>query len=379
VLLDHPVQHFTPGLRLLAGDVNLTVYYWNEAREGQFDPGFGRHVRWSDDLHSGYRWWCPPDGPAWRRHLALLGRLRDDRPDVLLCFGWSTACARTGMVFAGLSRVPLLYYGDSNLLAPSASRRLAIRRRILRRLFRSAGALSTGTYNREFYLAHGMDHRRIHAGVYPTDIESFRTARNRRPPANPADGDRPLVIGFCGKFIAIKGVGDLVMAAARLPRDRNWELWLIGDGPLRPAIEALITEHGLADRTRMFGFRNTDKLPELFAQIDIMVMPSRREPRGLVAIEALAAGAAVVVSSATGLWGPGDVIDHGRTGMVFPTGDTGALADVLLRLLEDPALRDRLSTAGQIEAVGYGPVQFAATAAAALLATAREDTGVHHH
>jgi glycosyltransferase involved in cell wall biosynthesis len=376
--MGHPVQHFAPGLRMLARDVDLQVYYWQAATDGLFDPGFARHVRWSADLHSGYRWWSPPEGPAWRRHLALLRRLRRDRPDALLCFGWSTPCARTGIAFAALAGVPLLYYGDSNPLAPAGRGRGTPRRLVLHRLFRSAGAVSTGTLNREFYLAHGMDPGQIHPGVYPTDVERFRAAALFRPsPPGDGEGERPLVIGFCGKFIPAKGVEDLLAAAAGLPRERAWQLWLIGDGPLRPRIESLLAERGLADRTRLFGFRNTDELPALFAGTDIMVMPSRREPRGLVAIEALAAGAAVVVSSATGLWGPGDVIDDGRTGLVFPAGDPAALAAVLRRLLDDPPLRLRLATAGQAESAGFGPANFAATAATALLATARKATRVH--
>jgi glycosyltransferase involved in cell wall biosynthesis len=370
--MGHPIQHFAPGLRLLAQDVDLHVYYWDAATDGLFDPGFGRHVRWSADLHSGYHWWSPPAGSGWRRHLALLRQLRRDRPEAVLCFGWRTPAARTAIAFAALSGVPLLYYGDTNPFASLGRGRGILRSLVLRRLFRSAGAVSTGTFNREFYVRHGMAPDRIHPGVYPTDVDRFRAAAEDRPgPAPDGRRERPLVIGFCGKFTAIKGVADLVEAAAALPRERAWQLWLIGDGPLRPQIESLLAERGLADRTRLLGFRNTDELPGLFAAIDIMVMPSRREPRGLVAIEALAAGAAVVVSSATGLWGRGDVIDNGRTGLVFPVGDTDALAAMLRNLLDDAPLRQRLAAAGQAESASFGPADFATTAATALLSATR--------
>jgi glycosyltransferase involved in cell wall biosynthesis len=232
----------------------------------------------------------------------------------------------------------------------------------------AAGAVSTGAFNREFYLAHGMPAHGVHPGVLPSDIPRFAAARTG---SRSADDARPLVIGFAGKFTPIKGAEDLIAAAALLPRDEPWELRLIGDGPLRSDLEVLVDAHGLGDRVRFLGFKNTDELPALFGEIDIMVVPSRVEPRGLVAIEAMAAGAAVVVSSATGVWGPGDVLEHERSGLVFPTADVDALAQCLLRLIRDGALRARLAREARARAAESGPDGFAATAADALLAVAK--------
>jgi len=374
VLVKHPAQHFAPGFRLLEDnpEIHARVYFWDSATDGLFDRGFDRHVQWTTDLHSGYDWWAPPAGKAWRRRLAVLGKLRKDRPDVLLCFGWASVIARLGILFALLTKTPLLYYGDTNWHSSASGRHLRIRAFILRTLFRgAAGAVSTGTFNREFYIFHGLAPQRIHPGVYPTDVESFSLAGESRRPT-PSDGnDKPLVIGFAGKFLGIKGVDDLVAAASRLPRDRPWELWLIGDGPLRAHLEAIVDEHGLGGRVRFLGFRNTDEIPRLMSAIDVMVMPSRLEPRGLVAVEAMAAGAATIVSSATGLWGAGDIVQHEETGLVYPVRDVGALTGCLMRLMEDPELREKLSTSGRARALSFGPRDFADTAAAALVSTVR--------
>jgi glycosyltransferase involved in cell wall biosynthesis len=375
VLMGHPVQHFSPGLRLLAdrSDLEPIVYYWNAGTDGVYDPGFGRHVRWDGDLHTGYPWWSPPAGSPARRGLELLRRLRRDRPDVILSFGWASITARLGIGFAALTGTPLLYYGDSNWRSSASGRGGRVRGLVLRMLFRaSAGAVSTGASNREFYLAHGMPCDRIHYGVYPTGVEAFAAAGRRREPVPSSnDDDRPVLIGFAGKFLPIKAADDLIEAAARLPRAGRWQLWLIGDGPQRPQLERLVRDRELTDRVRFLGFRNTNELPPLYAAVDVMVMPSRREPRGLVAIEAMAAGAAVVVSSATGVWGPEDAIQDGESGLVYPAGDIDALAGCLRRLL-DQQLRARLSRAGRIRALRHGPRDFAAATATALLAVARQ-------
>ncbi|MCH7230594.1 glycosyltransferase family 4 protein [Glycomyces sp. L485] len=369
VVIDHPVQYFAPAFRLLAADARLrtSVYYWNEIPGGTYDPGFDRHVRWSTDLHGGYDWWTPRrQAPAWNRGAELLRRLVRDRPSAMLCFGWASPAARLGILHASTTRTPLLYYGDTNPRSTVTRRHPRLRSLGLRGMFRlAAGAVATGAFNREFYLAHGMGPGRVHPGVLPSDVEQFAAAARR------GDDSRPLVIGFAGKFIRIKAADDLVAAAARLPRDTPWELRLIGDGPLRPELESLVGECGLRDRVRFLGFKNTDELPALFADVDIMVVPSHLEARGIVAVEAMAAGAAVVVSSATGVWGPGDVLEHERSGLVFPAADTGALTACLQRLMRDGDLRARLAREARVRVAGEGPEGFASTAAAALLAVAR--------
>jgi glycosyltransferase involved in cell wall biosynthesis len=378
VLIGRPIQHFAPGLRLMARRPELRprVYYWHRATGGDYDPGFGRHVTWSTDLHSGYDWWAPAaDRPAAWRWATSWRRLRADRPEVILCFGWASQIARIGIAYATLTGTPLLYYGDTNVHAPVTGRHPRVRRVLLRWLFRrAAGAVSTGTFNRDAYLAHGMRPELIRPGVYPADVAAFRAAADAHPRTG---GDRPVVIGFVGKLTPVKAPHDLIAAVARIPRGRAWRVRLIGDGPLRAGLAAQVAELGLADRIDLLGFRNTDELPELMSGLDVLVMPSHREPRGLVAIEAMAAGAAVVVSSATGAWGPGDAIEHGLTGLVYPAGDVDALTAVLCRLVDDPHLRRRLAAAGQARARAFGPGDFAATAAAALVATARERGDAH--
>jgi glycosyltransferase involved in cell wall biosynthesis len=379
LLVDHPIQHFSPALRALATHPQLRVrtFYWKAPANGVHDPAFGRHIRWNTDLYTGYDSWSPRDeAAAWIRGLSVLRELYRDRPEVMLCFGWASPVARVGIAFASVTGTPLLYYGDSNWQASVNGRYDRVRKRILRRLFQSAdGAISTGAFNREFYIAHGLDPRRIHPGVCPANVEAFYAAGLERPERDSSEkDDRPLVIGFAGKFIAAKGVGDLIDAVATLPRERPWELWLIGDGPLRPDLQVAVARRGLRDRVRFLGFKNTDELPLLMSAVDIMVMPSRREPRGLVAVEAMAAGAATIVSSATSVWGPGDVLQHEHSGLVFARGDVGALAKCLRQLMDDPAMRRRLGAAGRSRALSCGPDQFAATTAAALISTVERQT-----
>ena len=376
VLVHHPAQQFVHGFRLLANSPELRVrtYFWDAASEGMFDPGFGRHVRWEADLHSGYDWWSPPRMKlGWRRWSEVLRQLRHDRPEVVLCYGWGCPIAKVGILFSRMTGTPILYYGDSNRRTANDRWRAGLSGLARRVVLRSAaGAISIGAANRDFYLAHGLRPDQVHDGVLPADVESFAAAAaDRRARDHAPVIDRPLIIGFAGKFIAIKAADDLIEAAARLPRDRRWELWLVGDGAERARLENLVTRRGLAERVRFLGFRNTNEMPDLIAAMDVLVMPSRREPRGLVAVEAMAAEVATIVSSATGVWGPGDLVQHKHTGLVYPVGNIPALTSWLRRLLEDDAFRTALAARGQARALACGPQDFATTTTAALLATVR--------
>ncbi|MFD0822500.1 glycosyltransferase, partial [Micromonospora zhanjiangensis] len=358
VLMDHPVQYFVPGLRRLAAlpGVRSRSYYDRVSAEGFHDPGFDRRVRWNTDLHSGYDWWTPPKPGRRRGWWTVLRSLHRDRPDVLISFGWVGRICRLGFLYALVTRTPILFFSDANIRDPRPlSRRARLRRRVLRAGFRlAAGALATGSANHAFYLAHGIPPERLYPGVYSADVDLFFAAADRRRAAGIDPADRPFVIGYVGKFIPIKAVDDLIEACARLDPGIDWELWLIGDGPLRVELTGLVDRLGITDRVRMFGFRNTDEVPDLVARMDVLVLPSHVEPRGLVAVEAAAAGAVPVVSSVTGVWGPGDPIEHGISGLVYPVGDIGALADCLRRLSGDPGLRRGLTAEARERAAGQG-------------------------
>ena len=126
---------------------------------------------------------------------------------------------------------------------------------------------------------------------------------------------------------------------------------MVGDGPLRPELRALVAELGLGERVTFRKFANTTEMPKLLAGVDVMVVPSRLDMRALVTIEAMAAGAAVIVSDAIAVWGAGDLIEDGVTGLVYRFGQPTMLAKQLGRLL-DPALLDRLTR--RRRAVGQG-------------------------
>jgi glycosyltransferase involved in cell wall biosynthesis len=189
--------------------------------------------------------------------------------------------------------------------------------------------------------------------VYPIDVASFGAARKHRETVH---GKR--IIGFAGKLISRKGVDELLRALQLIADDDTWEARVIGDGQEKEGLLALSESLGIAKRVDFRGFRNVSEMPDELADCDIVVVPSVQDNRGMIAAEAMAAGAAVIVSSNTGIWGRGDVIEDGVTGRVYRSGDHAELATIVRHLLKSPATLASLQREGAIRAEKHGPKAF---------------------
>lgn len=154
-----------------------------------------------------------------------------------------------------------------------------------------------------------------------------------------------MVVGYIGRLVPEKGVLDLVEAVARLPE--TIRLRLIGDGALRPVIEARIATLGMGERVEIRPAVPSTRVPEELRRLDVLVLPSRtthtwKEQFGRILVEAMSCAVPVVGSSSAAI---PDVI--GDAGIVYPEGDIVALAAALRRLADDPALRDDLGRRGR--------------------------------
>jgi glycosyltransferase involved in cell wall biosynthesis len=181
--------------------------------------------------------------------------------------------------------------------------------------------------------------------VTPMPVDDARFAGGAARPTPP-------VVLFAGNIIRAKGV-DLILRAATEVRQLGMEfrLRLVGDGPDRAEFERLATDLGVSGIVEWAGAKGHDEMPGEFARAAVFVLASRG-PRGeglpLTVVEALLSGCAVVATPAGGV--PEIVLD-GETGLIARDADASHLAAQLGRLLKDPALRERLGTAGRARAL----------------------------
>ncbi|WP_425557446.1 glycosyltransferase [Deinococcus aluminii] len=154
--------------------------------------------------------------------------------------------------------------------------------------------------------------------------------------------DGPPRVLFLGLLIERKNPLGLLRAWAQIDRPPGARLLLAGDGPLRPAVEALVNELGLAGSVDLLGWVDAARSARLLEEADVLVLPSFFEGQPLALIEGMARGVALV---STAVGGIPDLIEDGVSGRLVPPGDDAALAAALGAVLRDGELRTRLGNA----------------------------------
>ncbi|MBV9951750.1 MAG: glycosyltransferase family 4 protein [Acidimicrobiia bacterium] len=173
--------------------------------------------------------------------------------------------------------------------------------------------------------------------LMPELADRFSVIINGLPPTpEPAPPDpKGRRIVAVGRLVDQKGFDVLLHAfPSVLEREPGAELLLVGDGPERAQLEALVEDLGLGDAVRFHGAARHEDVAGLLASASVVAIPSRHEGMPLVALEAAAAGRAVVATPVQGL---GDVVVDGETGVLVPPEEPGPLADALVELLSDPS------------------------------------------
>jgi glycosyltransferase involved in cell wall biosynthesis len=148
-----------------------------------------------------------------------------------------------------------------------------------------------------------------------------------------------LTIGIVGRLHSQKG-HEFLFAAARgiLEKFPGAQFILVGEGPDQKRLEVRAQELGITGSVRFVGFRND--MANVYASLDLMVMPSLNEGLPMTLLEAMAAKRAVIASAVGAV---PDVIEHGRSGLLVKPGDASDLQQAILSLLQDASLRHRIA------------------------------------
>jgi glycogen(starch) synthase len=162
------------------------------------------------------------------------------------------------------------------------------------------------------------------------------------PPVRGEDG--PLLVSW-GRLQYEKGFQFLVEAMASLRRRvPGIHLVIAGRGSHLSELEALAQFLGVADIVEFAGFVPDDELKGLLHRASCVVVPSLYEPFGIVALEALAAGAPLVAAASGGM---AEVLEGTDAGLLVPPGDAGSLAQAVERMLHEPGLAQASAAAGE--------------------------------
>ncbi len=290
-----------------------------------------------------------PPGHALRLYPTLHRLFREWRPAIVHT---RNLAALEAAVPAWTAGVPVRIHGEHgwDMADPDGTRR---RFRLMRRLYRPFVthyvALSA---HLQSYLERGVGvaPARVTRLTNGVDTQRFHPAADglREPlPGSPFNASGVRVIGTVGRLQAVKDQVNLVRAFALLRRETPAEaqrlrLIIVGDGPLRPAVEAEIARAGIGDQVWLAGERSD--VPAMLRGMDLFVLPSRAEGISNTVLEAMASGLPVV---ATAVGGNPELVVPGSTGALVPPGDSRALAGAIAPYVVDEALARAHGMAGR--------------------------------
>jgi len=195
--------------------------------------------------------------------------------------------------------------------------------------------------------AHLVERLRVVPGERITVIPNGIDLEHSSPPrldlrAEVDAGEGAPLVGSVGRLAPQKAPEIFVRACARIARTSDARFVLIGEGPLRSAVEREVREASLVDRFLLVpGLQDA---ASVMAQLDVFALPSRYEAGPYAPLEAMRAGTPVVLSDVVG---NRDTIVDGESGLLVPPDDPDALAAAVSRVLEEPELGARLAVAGR--------------------------------
>lgn len=359
ILQDGPTQFDEPVYTMAAAtpDIRLTVYYHGAtARQRIRDPEIGRTVGWGGAGRHSYTAVYRDRESAW----LFLKRLLRAGHDLVIVSGYNKPIPVLAALLGRLYRVPLGLRSDNVLPEVGGSGRYWTLKQILYplwfRLYATGHPASVGAtrYLVRFGFSEGMLFRFPYCMDRATFSPAAESARRERMAIRQRWNLPPEAMVVCGvlKFAPREDPITLVRAVREARRRRgDLVLLLVGDGPLRSAVER---EAGpdIGRYVVMPGYLPHADLPEVYAASDLFVHPAQGAWEVSVA-EALACGIPVVAADTVG--SVEELIRPTGLGRIFPRGNVPALAAAILDVAGDRAMRERCRTEGPLAVESIRP------------------------
>lgn len=264
----------------------------------------------------------------------LAAHLRISRPQVVLAAMWPlTSAVVFSWVLSG--RVGKLFLSDHEILSLAYIDQRRAKSIYVRNLIRFTYPLASGVVAvsrgvmEDLCLLGNLSISKVRViyNAAATDISSRRESPMVQDKLWGTGFDRHILA--VGRLSAEKDHATLIRAFSMLPTEINAKLIILGEGPLRAKLTALVAQLGLGDRVSLPGF-TTEPFP-WFRSADLFVLSSRWEGFGNVIVEAMECGVPVVSTNCPS--GPAEILEDGRFGRLVPVQDPIAMAAAMVNSL----------------------------------------------
>lgn len=250
-------------------------------------------------------------------------------PDVVAIPGWESRASMAALGWCRKAKIPAVLMSESTELDEPRTR---LKEWIKSRVVQSfAAALVGGTRHVDYVVKLGLARRRVFTGYDAVDNGYF-AASSDDVRANPEAlkarlGLAPRYFLASSRFVEKKNLPRVLEAYSAYVQSRggeSWDLVILGDGPLRAALERQILSLGLDERVRLPGFKQYGELPAYYGLASAFIHASTTEQWGLVVNEAMASALPVLVSDRCGC--APDLVVEGMNGFTFDPYDVEDLS-----------------------------------------------------
>ena len=359
-VVSHPIQYFSPLLKEMAKEFDLSVYYLSDASiRGNVDKGFGQSVKWDIPLLDGYRSVFIKNY-SWRKSMTnrfldlinpgVIRSLLRDRSSIIIVNGWSYFSILIIIVWARMLGKKVWLRAENPLLQElKKSKRVIFAKRMILQygLFKLIDRfLFIGSESKQFFMFYGVKEEDLIFTPYAVDNDFFQKRAQQLIPdkweikrrlALPQDSK---IILFVGKYIGKKRPLDLLTAFQLLEKSDAC-LVMVGEGELRRQMEEFCHFHSLRS-VILTGFVNQSRMAEYYACADVFVMCSGAgETWGLSVNEAMNFNLPVIVSNTSGC--SRDLVQNSVNGFIVEEGNVGQLKQAMMTVLEGNLLPQRVN------------------------------------
>ncbi|MCX7856939.1 MAG: glycosyltransferase family 4 protein [Deltaproteobacteria bacterium] len=346
IFVTHPIQYQAPLWRELSrfSELDVTVHYFSDQGvANRLDPGFAKVFAWDVPLLEGYHYKFLSQkpiryAPMFRIH-SVRRFLEESHFQVVFLHGYAHLFSIQLVLMARRFNYKVILRGEFT----ERKRDSNMWRRVLRPIYlkwfysKVDHFCPIGKDSMEHLQIYGVPESKITLTPYSVDDELLarqREAFDRKECRRFFGiGEDQIVFLFSGKMIERKQPLLLAQAALKLKENPRLFLIFLGDGEQLPILRRVL-EKELGGRFICPGFVNQSQLGRFFSAADVFVLPSKFETWGLVVNEAMHFGLPCIVSDGASC--SQDLIIHGKTGFVFPSGDEEALVNVMRYFLKYP-------------------------------------------
>ena len=362
VVNSHPIQYFSPLYSHLAEDahIKLKVYYCSdESVRGEIDKQFGVKVKWDIPLLDGYSYeflknhsFFPSikNGFWGLINLSVIKVLWQSPKSWIIVPGWQYFTYVLVIVVGRLMGHQICLRTETPLAQEIQKKGLivALRKFIMKNcLFPlTSKFLYIGNENKAFYEKNGIGKNKLIFTPYSVDNyrfnSFFKEHKHKKNEIRLEMGipEEKIIILVSGKYIPKKKPLD-VLKAFKMLNKKNATLLMVGDGNLRPEMEAFILNNKL-ENVFLTGFVNQSKIPFYYLCADVFLMYSEiGETWGLAVNEAMNFNLPIVVSKITGC--SSDLVAQGENGFIVESVEE--LSEKLSLLVENPFIREKMGKA----------------------------------